>query len=166
MGHSIQGIILRAANPTPGLDRIHCAVKEPLQGGLVFVPLSYAMFDEIVQEDPARAANPFVEFEYLAQALLDLVVEQSRIGPVAYIETDYFGGVGEQAAAAWDQGKIMCGPDKAAIGPINAALQALGVSAQQHCDLFDAVGLQHHRSMDRWNYPDPNEDEEPTGTGR
>ena len=151
MGHSIQGIVLRIGDPSPDLERLRSVVQHPLRQGLVFVPLSEALYDEIVQGNPARARNPHDAFSYMSAALAELLSEQSSNGPVAYIETDYFGGVGEQAAAVWDRQRFTVTPQKGAYGPINAALAALGASAESSYDAFEAIGLTHCRQMDVWN---------------
>lgn len=142
---------MRAGDRSPDLERFRPVVRHPLRQGLVFVPLSEALFDEIVQGNLDRACNPHGAFAYMSAALAELLADQSRYGPVAYIETDYFGGVGEQAAAAWDSRRLTVPPQRAKYGPINAALTALGASAGSSYDAFEAVGLTHCRQMDAWN---------------
>lgn len=77
---------------------------------------------------------------------------------MAYVEAEYFGGVGTQAAAVWDARDLALGPlieaeDPLAAErpfPISQALRRLGVSAQGYVDEFEAVGLDKHRDMDDW----------------
>ena len=88
----------------------------------------------------------------------DVLAGWSCSGPVAYVEADYFGGVGEQRAAVWDAGRLSLGPlykgvDEAfpAEGsPISQALRYLGVQRGEHYDEFDAVGLLRHRRTEAW----------------
>lgn len=68
--------------------------------------------------------------------------------PYAIIETEYFGGVGEQAAAVYRAGRELMPPSVAEFGPINAALRLLGIVQGEHADEFNAVGLQRHRRFD------------------
>jgi hypothetical protein len=69
---------------------------------------------------------------------------------VAYIETEYFGGTGTQAAAVWEGGKIILAPRRADIGPINDALRLLGVTRTPTQDEFDVAGLRRHRRTEDW----------------
>ncbi|MET7345218.1 hypothetical protein ACIOEZ_08140 [Streptomyces sp. NPDC087866] len=60
----------------------------------------------------------------------------------AIIETNYFGGIGDQWAVAFD-GEERLTPDQASI---NQALAALGVRATPDRDEFDVIGLDRFRS--------------------
>jgi hypothetical protein len=70
-------------------------------------------------------------------------------GGLAYVETEYWGGSGGQSAMACVAGRTVAGPSRSrgAGGPINAALQAIGVNRTERDDAFDAIGLGHRRSM-------------------
>ncbi|MFJ3302879.1 hypothetical protein ACIPSA_07140 [Streptomyces sp. NPDC086549] len=86
------------------------------------------------------------------------LAEWSARGPVALVEAEYFGGVGEQQAAVWDGGALALGPLRVEEGepfpadgsPISQALRRLGVQAGDGQDEFAAVGLGRHRSTGRW----------------
>jgi hypothetical protein len=69
---------------------------------------------------------------------------------VAYVETEYFGGEGTQAATVWDRGATIFGPAEAEAGPINQALRRLGVERTAGEDEFDKVGLGRHRRNEDW----------------
>jgi hypothetical protein len=66
----------------------------------------------------------------------------------AVVETDYFGGQGDQAAAVYHGGREVMAPAAAAFGPINEALRHLGVRAAAGLDEFDTVGLGRFRDFD------------------
>jgi hypothetical protein len=82
----------------------------------------------------------------------------SQAGALAYIETDYAGGAGQQSAALWSGGDLALKPttlDASAVGnrprstwPVNAALRGLGVQALGGLDEFDSFGLGAYRSHD------------------
>jgi hypothetical protein len=82
---------------------------------------------------------------------LAFAAEVSRIGPLAYLETDYSGRDGNQSAAFWIGGACTIGPlsldtataltRPAPFWPINAALRALGIKATTSEDEFTAFGL-------------------------
>jgi hypothetical protein len=83
----------------------------------------------------------------------------SRLGPIAYVEAEFFGGVGEQASVVWDHGEAVLGPmvqefspgaPTAMVGPINAALRWLGVTALVGRDEFDTLELGRHRHVEDW----------------
>lgn len=74
----------------------------------------------------------------------------STAGPVAYVEAEYFEGIGTQVAAVWDAGELVLGPiaEGEDAPPVtvrqSVTSQALGtlvVRAHGHVDEFDAVGL-------------------------
>lgn len=66
----------------------------------------------------------------------------------AIIATEYFGGIGEQAAALY-QGETLITDDEQAsdYGSINQDLRGLGVERQETKDEFDTVGLSNYRSI-------------------
>ena len=66
----------------------------------------------------------------------------------AVIETDYFGGRGDQAAAVYRGDREVMAPAVGAVGPINEALRHLGVRASVGNDEFDTVGLGRFRDFD------------------
>jgi hypothetical protein len=71
----------------------------------------------------------------------------------AVIETDYFGGRGDQAAAVYQGEKEVMAPAVGAVGPINQALRYLGVQATAGMDEFATVGLGRFRDFDEFFDP-------------
>ncbi|MFC4072663.1 hypothetical protein [Actinoplanes subglobosus] len=67
----------------------------------------------------------------------------------ALVMTEYFGGVGEQWAVAFADGRRVAG-----VADVNGALEVLGVRAAAGMDAFDTVGLSEQRrapeSLDRY----------------
>ncbi|MFI0405819.1 hypothetical protein [Actinomadura sp. 3N508] len=117
--------------------------------GISLLPLTGALLDEVVELDgdwkvPADFGR--------------VLADCSATGPVAYVEAEYFGGTGSQAAQVWDAGEIVLGPLHVAEGerwpeagsPISQALRRLGVDKGEHFDEFDAVGLGRHRDTGGW----------------
>lgn len=80
----------------------------------------------------------------------------SRAAPLAYLETDYEGAEGTQAAALWFDGALTIAPiriDTAtallrppSVWPINAALRGLGFRAVPPDDEFTSFGLKRWSS--------------------
>jgi hypothetical protein len=92
----------------------------------------------------------------------------SRGGAVAYVEAEFFGGTGSQAAVVWRDGAVVLPPTVTTDEPgergerielgdpdwaINRALQVLGASAEGAIDEFEAVGLRAHRDTEDWLEP-------------
>jgi hypothetical protein len=77
--------------------------------------------------------------------------DASRSSAIAYLQTDYAGGTGAQAAALWIGGDWalrplslaadVAGNRPRATWPINAALRGLGVKSVAGRDEFDCFGL-------------------------
>lgn len=87
-------------------------------------------------------------FSYLSPSLAEFCVEYSRLGPVVYFETEYFGGMGSQAAAAFVDGAVLLsgvGDDA-----INSALRMIGITANAGMDEFDHLGLSRYRHTSDW----------------
>ena len=82
----------------------------------------------------------------LVIAHLMMRIAQTTEPVYAIIETDYFGGIGEQWALVY-RGICLANDDITQISP---ALRFLGVKHQNGMDEFDTVGLANHRSMPRY----------------
>lgn len=147
MGHHIQVIIGAPASAQfiarswPELPRLD------IGGGYVVFPVDAELIDEKVA--PERTRNdPADEFMLLTASFQCLLNELSAQGPLAYIETDYFGGAGGQGAAVYSHGDELLPPTWRRIGAIDAALELLGVERGTSRDRFESIGLDRVRSND------------------
>jgi hypothetical protein len=114
---------------------------------LLLVPVGDDAYDALISHEGSNIpAGP--EFWRLNEALMELARECSVHGPIAYAETDYFGGAGVQGAAAWIAGKLALPPTTHTAGPINAALHTIGLERASGLDEFDTLGLGLIRRMD------------------
>jgi hypothetical protein len=116
-----------------------------LDGGWAAAPLTDALRDAC----PPVAAEPRSSsvFDFAPLGLHDFLSAITRdSGPLAYIETEYFGGTGDQSGGAWAKGKLLR-VDRGR-GSINAALHAIGVRDAPGLDAFDTIGLGRRRRMD------------------
>ena len=121
---------------------------------LLLVPVGDDAFDALVAANgPSDLAGP--EFWRLTEALMEVGRECSVHGPIAYGETDYFGGAGVQGAAAWISGKLALPPTTHTAGPINAALHTIGLERANGLDEFDTLGLGAVRRMDAFEERTP-----------
>lgn len=126
---------------------------------LLVVPVGDDAFDAVLLAK-GESAPAGTEFWRLTEALMEIAAECSAThGPIAYAETDYFGGAGVQSAAAWIQGKLAMPPTTHPAGPINAALHTIGLERASGLDEFDTLGLGAVRSMDAFEdrTPEPME---------
>lgn len=154
MGYALQAVIagnelLRAAS-----REVPAALVAPLRQGLALMPMTDEVFDAVTDGSEEAALG----FWRLPGGFDKMLAQWSAAGPVAYVESEYFGGAGEQRAAVWADGALTLGPleDPAkkrfsrAVSPISQALQRLGARASLGGDEFEAVGLDRHRSNEAW----------------
>ncbi|MGW6057630.1 hypothetical protein [Streptomyces sp. NPDC055189] len=126
----------------------------PIGQGLSLMPMTDALFDSVAD---GRASDA-LGFWRLPEGFARTLASWSTAGPVAYVEAEYFGGMGEQQAVVWDKGAVVLGPlqvpEDQHFPPegsaISQALRRLGAVAGSGQDEFAAVGLGRHRSVDRW----------------
>jgi hypothetical protein len=152
MGHSINAVV----GPIETLAKIvataGCPAPTELCFGLAIAPLGHEQIDKLT----GLAISDVAEgFKYLSPALERGLIVAAEGGAFAYIETEYFGGIGSQGAAIFSdqlppirmadtETDARGRPD----GPINRALRSLGVRASPGQDEFDAVGLQRFRDLE------------------
>ena len=131
MAHFISGIIT-TFKYTGDLPHIY------LKDDYALIPLSVKTLgfegDEI---------EPFYN---LTDEIRKLAIALSFEGKCTYIETEYFGGVGEQMAIAWHNGKCIF-EASTADNAVNQALKVLGVVLpHRYTDEFSTLGLGRYRS--------------------
>jgi hypothetical protein len=165
MGHHIQGFIADATVLRSfAADFEHGHVVELAQGfGLLL--LCEDLFDESVSKYGTDVKDKTLESHFMFAPVAAILGKQLGVNkPVAYVETEYFGGLGTQAAVVWDRGEITLGPhlldtDSFQRGrnmpamsesPINRALRYLGVHRGDARDEFEAIGLHRGRENDDW----------------
>jgi len=102
--------------------------------------------DSIVDMYIYKSTGPRVRFDndsISKMELLDMLHKATNGAPVAWVETDYFGGAGEQSGILIKDGKITEYPDD-----INGALCNMGVKKESNMDEFDTIGLGGYRTND------------------
>ncbi|MEW2354449.1 hypothetical protein [Spirillospora sp. NPDC029432] len=148
--HAVVGDFDRLRSLSAGLPR---AVVAPLRQRFGLLPVTGEIFDGL-GGGRRQVEEPFV---FMSPGLAELLADWSRGGPVAYVEADFFGGSGDQAAALWEDGRRTWGPVNAWITagpaekwPTNAVLARLGAIPAGEFDLFDTVGFGRERDMEGW----------------
>jgi len=165
MSHYIQALIA-SADILESIRHAHPATRViPLPQNLALLPVTQAFADDVEHAQSSSAKLAFDQFTVLTSALADLAKDLSKRAPIVYVETEYFGGQGAQAAVVWKNGEVVFGPlvtknidegqqcvfttslsDEA----INQAMRNIGVVATNARDEFDIVGLGRYRSNDDW----------------
>lgn len=92
--------------------------------------------------------NPlkFTELDCGILAITEIpnIKEFGKDKTIVRIETDYFGGWGEQSAVIHVDNKVIYNSEES--GSINEALQKIGIIRKDNMDEFDTIGLGNYRS--------------------
>lgn len=147
MVHSIRAII----GPLDVIqDVIHAAGNPPateLPCGMTIIPLGDAQIEKLTGVGSGELVSGF---GYLSLGLELALATLATRGAFAFIETEYFGGSGGQAAVLFNPGvtpvRLTDAPHP---NPINSALKSLGVPALRGADEFDTLELGRFRSLER-----------------
>lgn len=120
----------------------HHASVCPLEFGLALIPASDDLVDEI-------GSGFMAEFEKLTTSLAGHLRRISFESPIAYVEANYFGGIGCQNSIVWKR-EIEELKDIGTSTAINRALASLGVLKGTSHDEFEALKLGRHRHIEDW----------------
>lgn len=162
MSHHIQVIIGKEAIIDELKNRWVHAYKLSLKQGFALIPLKTELLEDITELVNNQGENQYTEFEYLNASLDELLMSESHRRQLAYLETDYFGGVGTQSAILYKNQAIGLGPLKTEIRwnselmsceilpegkqAINQVLERIGVRQVGEKDEFDSIELGFCRS--------------------
>lgn len=146
MGHNISAIIGRRNTIQKLADTwIDASVIElPQEFAMVF--LTNTLIESI--EEFYYISDDFCcpELDSYSTIAEQLLQEFSFHTRLAYIETDYFGGVGTQGGVLYENGKIIIKP-RSGEGTVNLLLKELGVMCIRGLDEFDSLNLGNYRHM-------------------
>ena len=155
MGHSVHLIIGKGSAITAFLMQWPAARAVDLRGSWQAIPVDEVLYVAIEAKYPGAirpsglGASPLGLSEALAEAT-------AQGGGLAYVETDYFGGTGGQAAIAFVEAHEVVAPQTAkGSGPINQALRRIGVTRAEADDEFDTIGLGERRTMTDYELEGP-----------
>jgi len=147
MAYSLQAFI---GDPTDiaGIQVESRAVNLPQEKALL--PITDAVRQKYgIPRAPLAGNDVLAEFGELADLPEVVCALVARAKKIAYVEAEFFGGDGTQAAAVWEEGRLVFGPVVAA-DAINQALRVLGVAKKEQFDEFGALNLGRHRDTDEW----------------
>src|SRR5262245_50335609 len=154
MSHHIQGIVLRQTLLSAAKKLMPSGKGAALGQNFCFIPITDRVFDDLRRTYP-ELVDTENGFERLSAPVEFVAKSLSRDEAVAYVETEYFGGTGVQAAIVWKAGEVVSSDKSADVGPINNALASLGADRRGHRDEFDALGLGQFRSNSAWFHKAP-----------
>lgn len=149
MGYVLNAVIARDGVLAEPPAWIADSAVIPLPQGCAMVPVTDAVAYAFGPADRPWLHGTHSIFTHLPEGLVPRLRELSRGGRVAYVEAEYFGGVGEQRCIVWDDGAVVEEPRESS-SAINDALRSLGVEPAQGKDRFDTMGLGRHRSVEDW----------------
>ncbi len=147
MGHNITAIITREVfepEVARSLDLLAVPLAAPLT--LFHIDHYYSAYWQAIRkctellDIPDGFPGVFPREGVILQLVCELVARPSPT--FALIQTDYFGGVGDQWACAFTGPRRISAPDAS----INSVLRMLGVVRQGGLDEFDTIGLGEHRA--------------------
>jgi len=144
MAYTLQAVIAKSETFSEPLPQKLQVIR--LRGGIDMLPLSTDALK--VHEIPFCPLTDEGEKE-LPPQLLRLCEQLNKQCTLAYIEAEFFGGVGAQAHALFSEGKAI-GQAIVSESAINNALRYLGIAKGEAHDEFEAVGLGQHRDTDEW----------------
>lgn len=147
VGHNITAIVIADAFKTEvvrNLDLVPVPLTSPIT--LFHIDHYYTAYWQAVRgcnkqlDVPSEFSGVFPREGIVAQLVAELTGHEAA--RFALIQTEYFGGAGDQWACAF----IGDHRESSASATINDALRLLGVVRQGNLDEFDTVGLGAHRS--------------------
>ncbi|MFO1014026.1 MAG: hypothetical protein U1E50_09700 [Caulobacteraceae bacterium] len=152
MGHCITAVLGGPAVIAAIGQAAAAPTATELAQGLWIIPLGEAQLDRLAGE---AEGERFPDFTYLGDDL-DLTLQGFMVhGPFVYLETNYFGGSGGQAAALYRVGcpverkaEAVAADKRLSYGPINQMLRGHGVRAAPGKDEFETLGLTRFRHLE------------------
>lgn len=108
------------------------------------VCLTDDLFDDITELYGIDDELNCTELTLFTDAIFNFMQEYSNDCMLAYIETDYFGGIGTQAGVLFENGRVIIEPTEEE-NIINIILNKLGVYRENGKDEFDSLGLYKYR---------------------
>ncbi|WP_327720128.1 hypothetical protein OG381_35775 [Streptomyces sp. NBC_00490] len=154
MAYDLKAVIAEEESLRRAARDLPAARTASLGQGLALMPMTHTLFESVALGGGGGALG----FSRLPEPFAKTVAAWSAGGPVAYVEAEYFGGVGEQRAVVRDGGTVVLGPLGVEEGepfppdggPVSRALRRLGAVAGPAEDEFSAVGLERHRHGGAW----------------
>ena len=147
MGHNISAIVCKPSREIEKIAEYDLAVLHT--GDFVIIPMDANHIDQWT--DRLGLSNDHGKSEVILDGTFAHYIAQiAADGDYALIETDYFGGAGDQVAAVYRKAVIapLFSSQRQKAGPINEALRMIGVKTSKGFDEFDTLGLGSYRHFE------------------
>jgi hypothetical protein len=149
LAYTLEAFVVQSATARAAAKNFSSAVAAPLSQGVSLIPLISELVAELGGTYPAGVAYPFDDLPAMLLCTTEWAEQISRSALVAFLQAEFFGGWGDQAAIGWQDGRLVFGPVQAR-DAINQALRWLGVVRGDEADEFDARQLGRCRSTKDW----------------
>ncbi len=149
MAYTIRAVLAKSEIFTPPPTWIANSRVIPLAAGISMIPFSSKLCEQFGPEGRPLLYKSYDIFWHLPEDLVPALQTLSENGAIAYVESEYHGGTGEQQAMAWKDGKVVMPPEETRWA-INSALRHLDFEVLPGKDRFDTLDLGRHRSVDDW----------------
>ena len=144
MGHQITALVAPAPVDSAAAREFDLAVFE--YAGFAVVGLDAAHCDYWTGELGLKDGEYVGDLIVLNCSVTHFFASHLGMSRYALINTNYFGGVGNQFAGTFERGKEVL---PIVEGGINQALRNIGVRARSGMDEFDTIGLGRYRSFEQ-----------------
>ena len=110
MGHRIRAFVAKAGTLEPVVSGLPHAHFFDLPQGFRMLALTLT-FTEALHDQRSAGQHVLVSsMSTLSEEMAALAAEASHSAPVAFIATDFFGGIGDQESMVWESGDVILGP--------------------------------------------------------
>lgn len=147
MGHHIKAIIGKQADIQKLADDWVYGKLIELPQDFGMVPMTITLLDDVEEITELSESELDCGLDGLDESVIWLLENYSFHTKLAYIETDYFGGVGTQGGVLYENGREKISP-QAGKGTINVLLKELGAWRKSDTDEFDCLELGKYRHFD------------------
>lgn len=149
MGYTIEGILTNLPTASKLKHKYNDAILIQLYTDLVMIPITDELYEAMHEGEDIESSKTTRTSMALTVKMEQFCADLSRHNKVAFIEAEYFGGIGTQHGIVWEQGKVIL-EEIGCENAINQSLACLGVKRIGEKDEFDTVGLGRHRSIEGW----------------
>jgi len=141
----LEAFVIKTAEPGRVTKLVPEGRAVHLSDDFYLIPLTQAV--KAALDDDAEPIPGFLE---LTPSMVTVAEDLSYLGPVAYCHLEVHGGTGFQAAVAWADGQIHCGPVFTANHPAERQSEAYQVVEGRDRIRDMAIGLGRHRWTEEW----------------
>lgn len=147
MGHSIKAVIGKRTDVQKLAEDWACAKMIELPQDFGMVPMTIGLLENVEELMEISVGNVRSELDGFDRTVAEILEQYSFRTKLAYIETDYFGGVGTQGGVLYENGRE-ASPPCVGEGVINALLKELGAWRKPDLDEFDCLELGKYRHIE------------------